>query len=50
MLYPETLDHYFRMVEIVFPKEKEELLRLDGGGKRRSRRDSAVGEKGKRRG
>lgn len=50
LLYPETLDYYFRMVEIVFPKEKEELLRLDGGGgKKKGRRDSAVGDKGKRR-
>ena len=48
MLYPETLDHFFRLVEVVFPKEKDEMLRLDGG-KRRGRRDSAVGEK-KRRG
>ena len=53
LLYPETLDHYFRLVEVVFPKEGLEVLRLDGvgggGGKRRGRRDSGVGER-KRRG
>jgi hypothetical protein len=50
MLYPDTLDHFFRLVEVGFPKEDGEMLRLDAGGKRRGRRDSAVGEKGKRRG
>lgn len=51
LLYPETLDHYFRLVEVVFPKEGLEVLRLDGvgGAKRRGRRDSGVGER-KRRG
>lgn len=50
LLYPDTLDYFFGLVEVGYPKEKDEgLMRpemfIGGGGKRRIRRDSGTGEK-----
>lgn len=53
MLYPDTLDYFFGLVEVVYPKEKDErVLRPDLfiGGRKRIRRDSGVGEKRRERG
>lgn len=48
-MYPETLDYYFRLVDVRYPKEKDERVLRPEIGKRRIRRDSGVSEKGSRR-
>jgi len=59
LLYPDTLDYFFGLVEVAYPKERDEgVVRPElfigggggGGGKRRIRRDSGTGEKRRVRG
>lgn len=47
--YPDTLDYYFSLVDIKFPKEKDDRVMKPEIGKRRIRRDSGHSEKGSRR-
>lgn len=52
MMYPDMLDYFFNLVGVRYPDDRDEkMIRPElGVGKRRIRRDSAVSEKGGRKG
>lgn len=52
MMYPDMLDYFFNLVGVRYPDDRDEKMTRPelGVGKRRIRRDSAVSEKGGRKG
>lgn len=48
LMYPETLDYYFRLVNVVLPKDKDDVVVRPEIGRKKIRRDSGHSDKGKK--